>query len=276
MNPKIEIFALRKFHKRPATEEELKTTRPIFKKGKLSKGKIGILFLHGFTSTPANLHDYAEFFAKEGYTVSLPLLSGHGGIPADLRQVSWEQWLDEVLESYDELSEICTRVFVVGLSLGGALALQLAANRKRIPKIFLLAPAVFPKPLFRRASALYIPLLGFCGLKYWIHVAGDVKNPQGFELGYQWVALNGMKQLNACMNQTQKILPKVKTNTLIFQPKIDHLNPAKMTIKILERLGSKKKDLVWLENSYHAIPQDFNANLVRDRIAKEIKQDIDP
>jgi len=271
MTPKIEIFALRKFHKRPATEEELKTTRPIFKKGELPKGKIGILFLHGFTSTPASLQDYAEFFAKEGYTVSVPLLPGHGGIPADLIKISWEQWLEKTLESYEELNEICSKIFVVGLSLGGTLALQLAAKRKGIPKLFLLSPAVYPKPFFRRANALYLPLVGFCGLKYWIHIGGDIKNPQSFELGYQWAALNGMKQLNACMKQTQKILPRVKTSTLIFQPKIDHVNPTKRTIKIWERLGSKEKDLVWLENSYHAIPQDFKANFVRDRIAEEIK-----
>jgi len=266
----VELFALRKMKKRPATVQEIETTRPFYKKGIGEKGKTGILLIHGFTVTPANFRGFADALASDGYTVSLPLLPGHGGTPDELLEVTWQDWLAEVVKAYDALRAECSEVFVAGISLGGALALQLATQRRDMKKLFLLAPAVYPIPLLKVAIATLVPLLARLGLKYWMHVAGDVKRPDGFELGYGKTALNGLFQLSACMKETQKILPDVKADVLVFQGRTDHEVPAPMVVEILHLLGSERKDLVWLDNSFHEIPRDYEAGRVLERIRSEM------
>jgi len=265
-----ELFALRKMDKRPATEAEIETTKPLFKRGHGAKEQLGLLFIHGFTVTPANFRAYAEEFAELGYTVSVPLLPGHGETPEALDSVLWQDWLDAVVEAYDELRAGCQRVFVVGISLGGALAIQLAHRRQDVVKLYLLAPAVYPIPLLAIASRTLIPLLKRFGVRYWMHVAGDVKATDGFELGYGKTPIRGLEQLTACMRATREVLPRVTTDAQIFQGRVDHEVPAAKAKAIYGGLGSRRRELVWLESSYHEIPRDHDAQLVLDRIKADL------
>jgi len=60
----------------------------------------------------------ADALAAVGFRVAVPLLAGHGTEPDDLVGVTWDQWLDS----------IPTARVVIGQSLGGSLALALAAR----------------------------------------------------------------------------------------------------------------------------------------------------
>lgn len=270
-----ELFAIRKSHKRAATNEEVETTRPLYIEGNVTRGSVGILFIHGYTATPASFRGYAEALAADGYTVSVPLLPGHAGTPADLNGIRWDQWLSAVLLAYDELRQKCDGVFVVGISLGGALGLQLAARRNDIRKLFLLAPAVYPPIALKLAVRSVLPLLPRLGIQYWKHVAGDVKRKDGFELAYGKTAISSLIALNACMESTQKILPEVDTDVLVFQGRVDHALPIGKVKEILNRLGSIQKDLIWLENSFHSIPRDHDAHFVLDTIRTQIAATIE-
>lgn len=86
-----------------------------------------VLFLHGFTSSPQELRATAEHVARGGYTVSLPLLPGHGTAPRHLRATRWMDWYkaaEQELRRLLALGHEC--VVVVGVSAGGNLAVQLA------------------------------------------------------------------------------------------------------------------------------------------------------
>ena len=268
MNP--DLWALRGFSKRIATQQEIETTKPFYKKGGGKNARTGILFIHGFSVTPANFKEYANLLAEQGYTVSIPLLPGHGQQPEALLSVSWLDWLDAVIHAYDQLHKDCEKIFVTGISLGSALALHLSLKRQDIAKLFLLAPAVYPIMLLKIGRNVIFPILKFFGISYWLHVAGDVKKKSAFELGYAKVALNGMYELYHCMNETQKILPQVKGNVLIFQGKKDHEVPPKKALDIYDLLGTQTKELVWLDNAYHEIPRDFDCDIVYQRILKDI------
>jgi carboxylesterase len=268
----IELFALRGRSRRPATPAELETAAPLpLRRGQGPRARIGLLFVHGFTVTPANFRAWAERLNGLGYTVSAPLLPGHGGAPADLEGVAWEDWLDAVLAAYDELRAACDHVAVIGISLGGALALHLAARRADVLKLYLLAPAVYPLPVLTVASVALIPLLRRLGLRSWTHVAGDVRDPAGFELGYGATALDGLEQLHRCMRETQEILPRVNADALVFQGRVDHEVPAARAPSLVARLGSRRRELVWLERSFHEIPRDLDAELVFDRIRTDLE-----
>ena len=91
-------------------------------------GEVGVLLCHGFTGSPQSLRPWAEYLAERGLTVSLPLLPGHGTRWEDMRLTGWQDWYAEVDRELRALRERCAQVFVFGLSMGGALALRLAAK----------------------------------------------------------------------------------------------------------------------------------------------------
>ena len=63
-------------------------------------GPDGVLLVHGLTATTAEVRPLAEDLHAAGYTVSGPLLPGHGTQPEDLNHVRWQDWLQTVEESY--------------------------------------------------------------------------------------------------------------------------------------------------------------------------------
>lgn len=92
-------------------------------------GEVGVLLVHGFTGSPREMLPVGEYLSQRGISAVCPLLPGHGTKPADLNSIPWRQWFDTVLDAHDALSRRCSTVFAGGLSMGGVLALHLAAHR---------------------------------------------------------------------------------------------------------------------------------------------------
>jgi len=118
----------------------LKDSKPVFKKS----GDIGILFIHGFTASPQQFITFSDGFYKEGYTISIPLLKGHGKDVKDLDGCFWYDWFEDVKIALFELRKTCKKIVVVGQSMGGTLALHVAAHYQ-IEGLVLLAPGMFLK-----------------------------------------------------------------------------------------------------------------------------------
>lgn len=264
-----ELYALRRGAKRPATPAEVDSTRAVQREGAGENAKVGLLFLHGFTVTPANFRGWLEDFSSLGFAISVPMLPGHGSRPEDLEGVSWTEWLEAALEAYDELARGRDRVVVIGISLGGALAAHLA-SRRPVDQLFLLAPAVYPLALLDLGIKVLVPALQRLGLSWWIQVAGDVRRPDGFEIGYGRTPIRALLQLHECMLATQPVLPSVTADAVIFQGLEDHEVPADRAREVLSALGSEQKELIWLANSFHEIPRDADSRLVFEHIRDRI------
>ncbi len=94
----------------------------------LPGGKTGCLLIHGFSAMPAEMKDLANHLHREGYTVLSVRLAGHATHPRDMMRVEWSDWLVSIEEGLTILNSLCDQVFVIGQSLGGALALHAAAR----------------------------------------------------------------------------------------------------------------------------------------------------
>jgi carboxylesterase len=78
-----------------------------------------VLCLHGLGGTGATMWPLVAALGQAGHDVHAPTLPGHGSSPEDLVGVEWSDWVDFALEWPADA--------VVGQSLGGALALAVAA-----------------------------------------------------------------------------------------------------------------------------------------------------
>ena len=95
----------------------------------LPGGSTGVLLIHGFTGLPAELVMMGRYLQQRGCTVLGVRLAGHGTTVEDMSHMTAEDWLDSVRDGYAVLRGSCEHIFVAGHSMGGLLALLLAAEK---------------------------------------------------------------------------------------------------------------------------------------------------
>ena len=111
-------------------------------------GSHGVLLLHGFGDTPQTLRLLARRLAKSGYGVFVPLLPGHGRTMQAFRRSRADEWIEAARESLYLMRARYATVSIVGLSMGGALAVIIASGASGIASLVLIAPYLgMPLPL---------------------------------------------------------------------------------------------------------------------------------
>jgi len=91
-------------------------------------GQTGALLLHGFMGSPGELRPLGEALAAAGVTAHGPLLPGFGADVAALGGMRVADWVDAARRAWAEVSAAYARSVLIGFSLGGALALHVAAG----------------------------------------------------------------------------------------------------------------------------------------------------
>ncbi len=92
------------------------------------KSKIGCFLIHGFSSTTCEVRDLAKFLSENGYHTKADNLPGHASTVRDCNNTKYTEWLEFVEQGLAEMSTTCDKIFVIGMSMGGALALHLASK----------------------------------------------------------------------------------------------------------------------------------------------------
>lgn len=137
---KVNIFIIRRKIKGPVNI--MKGAEPYFKK---SSGKKVALLLHGFTTSPREFRRLANYLSKHNVSSYVPLLPGHGTSPERLTFVKYVQWIEFVEEQIKMLSKNYEKIYLIGNSLGGNLALISVNKSKKIKGVVTLATPIFFK-----------------------------------------------------------------------------------------------------------------------------------
>ncbi|MGB8858940.1 MAG: alpha/beta fold hydrolase [Ilumatobacteraceae bacterium] len=95
-----------------------------------------ILLLHGLGGTAGTMRPVADGLTALGHKVHAPTLPGHGTEPAALQHVGWADWLSAAGQWPADV--------VVGQSMGGSLALALAADDRCRAVVAINPPAPDP------------------------------------------------------------------------------------------------------------------------------------
>lgn len=215
--------------------------------------KTGILLLHGFTGSPSEMRPMGEYLHSKGYSVYAPLLAGHGTTPEELRDTTWRDWWQSVRDTYHKMKqEGIKELVVVGLSMGGALSLYLAAEEEVKGVVALCAPI-----WVRDRRAPYVDFFQFFFPPYLPREKKD-RDPfiEANLASYDRTPLRSIGNLNRLIRQVKKRLPKVTVPTLIIQARNDQTVDPKSAPYILEKISSTEKQLSWYEKSSHIITLD--------------------
>jgi carboxylesterase len=223
-------------------------------------GSVGVLLCHGFTGTPQSLRPWAEHLAEQGLTVSLPRLPGHGTTWQEMNLTRWDDWYAEVDRSLSRLRATCDEVFVMGLSMGGTLAIRLAEERPDdVAGLVLVNPSLLTKRPDRHA----LPVLRLL-VPSWTPIASDIKKPGVTELAYDRIPLKAAYSLSKFWLLTRTHLDKVTQPILVFRSTEDHVVEPDSCVLLREKVASTDVHEILLENSYHVATLDNDAQTIFD------------
>ncbi|MFL5585200.1 MAG: alpha/beta hydrolase [Gemmatimonadaceae bacterium] len=227
------------------------------------EGSNGVLLLHGFGDTPQTLSLLAARLAKSGYAVYAPLLPGHGRTMDAFRTSTADEWIDAAKDAALTMVKRHATTSVVGLSMGGALAVIVAAEMRNIASLVLIAPYLGMPRLLGLAAATH---------RLWGRWAGDInaRNPRSIydplerdkNLAYGAVTGRALYELSRVVKRARRALPGVSVATLIIQSREDpRVSPAVARFA-LQALGARDKKLVLTKGAGHIITVDYGRDLV--------------
>jgi carboxylesterase len=230
---------------------------------------LGCLLVHGLTATAEEMRPLGEALAARGFPVRAVRLAGHGTDLASLAGTGWAEWFASVTEGLAGLQAVVPRIVVAGMSLGGLLALHLAATRPAAVAGLVLCgtpirlgvrvrclPVLTRLPWVARRLATIPKVNG----------KPDIADPamRAASQSYPAVPLRAVLELLRLQAVVRRELPGVRQPALLLHGRHDHSVPVANLELLRRELGSRSIETHVLERSWHVITLDYD----RDELAR--------
>jgi carboxylesterase len=223
----------------------------------------GCVVLHGFTSSLDTVNPLVPHFKAAGIPYDMPLLRGHGTRPEDLEGVKWSDWLEDATEALRRLTDENRPAVLIGLSMGGLLALHLATLfPRRVAGIVSVSTCL----RFRDPLVYLSPVIGqVC--PYWDVPSRRYKDraAAATDTNYTRFPMSSFLQLYRYAHVVRAELPRVECPLLILQSAIDETAQPQSATRIYREVGSTDKEVVWYHKTYHELFRDAERDAVMER-----------
>jgi len=212
-----------------------------------------------------------EALAARGFPVHAPRLAGHGTDVADLAKTRWTDWYASAEAALAALAAEVPRVAVVGLSMGGLLAVRVAASHPtRVAALALLAT---PIRIGDRRARLLPAVARVPPLWRWLDRRfGPIPKPHGPDItdaairaaspSYLATPLGAVVELMRLQAAVRRQLGGLAQPVLLLHGRRDRSVPL-VNLEILRRaLGARVAGAHVLERSGHVVTVDVERDVV--------------
>lgn len=222
------------------------------------------VLIHGFTGNAAHFRPLGTQLAERGYTVIAPLLAGHARDSEAMRHVGRVDWIENTRDAIREVGDH-RRVHLVGLSMGGLLAIVAASTDRAATVTTINAPVVFRDRRIRiaRIAARLKPVVHWPEepvpdieqevVPFWIHATA--------------CPTSAVVELYALSRQAVRSAADVNVASLVIQSRTDDTAHPKSGPKLRAALGGESR-LLWLEHSIHNALFDRERHAIHDAIVE--------
>ena len=222
----------------------------------------GVLVVHGFTGSPGSMRGVAQACAEAGFHVELPQLAGHGTAVEHLLPARWSDWSADTEAAYQALGRRCSKIVVIGLSMGGALTLWLAAHHPEILGIVCINPVAQPLPEEMMAG---LGSLLRDGVETISSIGSDIADPSTKEISYDSTPVAALHSLFVDgVDHLVAQYPAIRVPMLLFNSVTDHVVDPKQSDYLVKRYGGRV-ERVMLEHGYHVATQDYDKQIIFDK-----------
>lgn len=224
------------------------------------------VLIHGINGSPEDMDGLGEELEAIGYEVRNLLLPGHGTSVRDFASHGWDEWKQAVENAVDLTLDAHVPTFVIGHSLGAALALTVASERPRLAGVVAMCPPVRLYEAMAMAVAAARHVTPY--LPAWHE---DIRDRKGARLRYRrdvyrWTSTQALHTMMSALPRVRRQLPAVTIPALIIAAHHDHVVPVRDGREAYQLIGSERKDLVVLHQSYHAVTKDIERHIVFERV----------
>jgi len=232
------------------------------------------LFIHGFTASPSEVYPVARLiYEKTGYTVSGPLLPGHGRSPQDMNRTGWQDWFARVEQEIKYLQRKHTRIFAAGLSMGGLLALHAGIRTDALQGVIAINTPIFTNSPRLMAIA---PLLKF--LKPYFPKKMDqaaIEIEEQGRFAYRVMPVKALVSMNRLRDIVMKDIPRLKAPLLLFQSQDDESVDHRSASYIKDKAVKAMVTFIELTDSGHIATMGQEKYFIAEEILVFINQTID-
>lgn len=245
-----------------------------FEFGEPGPSRPGILFIHGWTSSPRELRFMAERLSKSvgeywpGAWCLGPQLPGHGTTPEDLNHITSTDYLRTVSEALNVLKEKSRQVFIIGQSFGGSLALQLAKTHD-LKGLVLMAPFIH----MTDSTLMGIPKRSIVKLLPHTYRLSENDEPgladpiaRTDHYCYDHIQVPALKNFFESVEEFTTNLNPIRCPTILFHSINDKTSDFHNSTKIIECIGSDDRRLIALQRSNHILSLDYEHMKVEEEI----------
>ena len=260
-------------------------------------GGCTVLLLHGLTGSPTEL-GYLAYSLRHrgGHAVRVPRLVNHGQPLGVLARTKWHELYASAKEAFLEARGIASAnrspLVVGGLSLGAVLSLLLAAEfPEDVAGTICLSPTLFYDGWNVPWMHKLIPLVNYTPLKFFsffresepfglrdtalrskiaeqygkmsLRDSGDAAS-----LGYAHFPVRLFCEMQPLIARCKRMLPAVTSPVLLVQAANDDMTGPRNSEYIRDRVGSARREIVMLEQSYHVVSADVERSVVAEHMQR--------
>ncbi|MDQ2817614.1 MAG: alpha/beta fold hydrolase [Candidatus Eremiobacteraeota bacterium] len=206
----------------------------------------GVLLLHGFTGSPFEIRALGESLHRQGYGVLAPALPGHATLHTDLDSLTAADYFAAAEEAYETGMRIFNRLYVAGLSMGGVLALHLAATRP-VSGVLAISTPVFLSPF----AAMALPIV-----HQWLpkaYAPANISAWQGNVVGYKTASVVAFKTVADVLENVKAALGTIHAPIMIVHSTRDATAPVGNARYIFDHVSSCIRRLKILRQGRHLL-----------------------
>ncbi len=246
---------------------------PFSARGTGARGEVGVVIVHGFTANPTGTRPLGLRLAAAGYSVEVPLLPGHGTSARDLARTRYSDWRMTVANAVTTLSRGCDRVVIIGHSMGGSIALDLAGSGEhRFAGLVTINSLVLDRDeILARLAPVLQHVVPFVPRDAAGMPTDDLAKPGVDEHAYAWVSAKAAQSYIAELPRIRDGLAHVTCPALVVTSPEDHtVDPANGDAIADGLTAAASVERFATRRSFHVPLLDYDAEVLEERIERFI------